>query len=221
MATEDLTGFTEVDGGGDLTVTASKVDVATQANNVNNYVHESKSIGTSDFDWDFEHNVTAVSGTYSTGWFVGCSTTTGTLENGFSIGCVFDSTSITPYLADYDDSVNVDASTAGSNLSLSTLYYSSLSRVGNTLTWDIYTDSGRTSLSQSISMTISNTTASYDEAYAESSYNWGDTSATTYFVQNLDYKEGGGGGRIMGSLAGVGGLAGAGGIAGIGGGLAG
>ena len=73
MATEDFTTFTEVDGGADITVTTSKIDVVTQPNNVANYVYESKSVGTANFDWDFEHNVTALAGSNPDAFFVSLS----------------------------------------------------------------------------------------------------------------------------------------------------
>ena len=193
MAIEDFTTFTEVDGGSDLTVTSSKIDVVAQPNNVANYVYKSKSVGTSNFDWDFEHNVTALTGSNPDAFFVALSDQIAELNNGFSLSTSFDSNNYTPYVSDVDDLGNFDAFTAGSNLTTNTFYYSSFSRSGNTAVWDVYSNSGRTTLVQSISLSISNTTASYQYAYGTSAYNWGDTSTATYFVQNLDYKEAAGG----------------------------
>ena len=68
MATQDLTLWTEVDGGGNLTVTAPKADVVTQSNNVDNYVYDDRGAGyySGDFDHDFELYVSAASGTNTT-----------------------------------------------------------------------------------------------------------------------------------------------------------
>ncbi len=188
MAIEDLTTWTEVDGGGDLTVTSSKIDVVTQANNVTNYVYKSLSLGTADYDHDFECYVSVASTGTPTLFFYGVSTGIATLDVGFSISCYVETGSLTPYITDIDSGGTWTTFTAGSNLTISTLYYCTFKRVGNTATWDIYSDSSRTTLVQSISMAISNNTQSYQYVYAESSYNWADASTFSYYVQNVDLK---------------------------------
>ena len=190
MSTEDLTTWVETDGGGDLTVTASKVDVVTQLNNVTNRVTLDRGAGyySGDFDHDFEHNITAASGE-PTAFFIGVSTGLADLRTGFSLACYFETGNLTPYLVDQDSGAATDAFDGGSNLSGATLYYSSLSRVGNTLYWDIYSNSSRTTLVQTMTIAIVNTSENYRYAYAMSGDNDGSSTSFTYFVQNIDFKE--------------------------------
>ena len=60
MATEDLTTYTEVDAGNDITVTIPKADVVAMPCNVVSYVSGDKGVG---HFGDFEHQFTVHLGT--------------------------------------------------------------------------------------------------------------------------------------------------------------
>ena len=198
MATKDLTTLTEVDGGGDLTVTTTKVDVVSQAGNVENYVYDDRGAAyySGDFDHDFEFYLTTVNAS-SAGFLIGVSDQIGTLQNGTTLACAFNSSSLVPYLLDIDSGGNLDLAQTGSALSLATLYYCTFKRVGNALTWILYSDSGRSTIVQTITGTIVNTSQTYQYFYAQSAYNVSDGNTSTYYVQNIDYKEAAGGATAL------------------------
>jgi len=190
MVNVDLTTFTEVDNGADLTVTIAKVDVLNQAGNVENYVYVDRGAAyySGDFDHDFEHYVSVVNNT-AAGAFIGVSDQIGTMQAGPSFFTAINSVGLLPYLIEVNIAGNLDLIVAGSALTIDTLYYSTFKRVGNTLTWDIYTDSDRTSLHQSLTGTIVNTSQTFQYFYAQSAYNVSDANTASYYVQNVDYKE--------------------------------
>ncbi|HFD32032.1 MAG TPA: hypothetical protein ENJ28_04890 [Gammaproteobacteria bacterium] len=191
MATEDLTTYTEVDGNGDLTVTTSKVDFTTMPANVTDYLYDDKGAShwSGDFNIDFDFELTATNGANVQGILTSISNTVGIPNDSTSFMTYFETSSLTPYLADIDSAGNWDSWAGGSNLSLNTIYYCTLSRTGNTLDWDIYSNSSRTTLVQNITIAITNTAQTFRYVYPVSSIAIGDGSDVTGYVQNLDLNE--------------------------------
>jgi len=192
VAIENLATYTEVDAGNDLTVTTTKVDFDTMAANVVDYLYDSKGAAhwSGDFSIDFEHLHSAASGGFSSNFGVSVADSIGDLWTvGTCLSTYVEVTTYLPYVADIDGTGTWDAWTAGSGLTVDTLYYSTFSRTGNTLDWDIYSDSDRTTLVQNITLTIVNTSQTFEYMYAVSSIDVGEVDTITGYVQNIDLKE--------------------------------
>jgi len=195
---EDFTGYTEVDTGAVLTVTSDTVAFSSMARDNSAYVYDDKGVG--HFDGDFEHLLdTICSSVTDVAWY-----------------CVWmvsnDASSYANHVTnDYDlhaarwkgdtrafsiiewngASATTDTSTT---LSTGTRYYLKVKRdeaVGTygTLYLYIYTDSGRTSLSDTLSITLTETN---DWRYIYGINNKDDAADTHYAsgdVKNLDLQE--------------------------------
>jgi len=182
----------QVDNGSDLTIDSTSVSFDTMAQNVVDYVADDKGSGhfSGDFNFESEFIVTAATASDSRVFYHSLSNNLGALSaQTHSLLALVTGASATPTIADIDDAGATDMSSTGSALSLNTRYYDIFKRVGNTLTWEIYTNSGRTALDQSVSGTIVNTSYTYQYFYAMSSR--ADSGAATISgdIQNIDLQE--------------------------------
>jgi len=196
MATENLTTYTEVDAGGDLTVTSTRVTHTTMGANVVNYLYDSKGAAhwSGDFVIDFEHYHSQANGGFSSAFLASISDTLGDLYTvGTCLGTYVEGTGFTPYVMDIDSAGNWDAFSSASNLTADTLFYSTMTRDGNTLYWDIYNDSARTDLFDFANITIVNTSQTFEYMFATSSINFAEANTISGYVQNIDLNEVGAG----------------------------
>jgi len=189
---EDFTGYTEVDSAGDLTVTASKIDVSSMRQDAVSYVRDDKGAG---HFGDFEHlfKVVATSGDGETALMVVWGVTNGasTLMDVITanVGLVIygfrdPSNNFELRIKDYDsdsyDSYDLDWGT----------YWCTVERDSTTGTNKIYDDAERTSLVDTLSCTVAVTT--YQYIFGLMSYNNpGGSPAITGSVEDLDLQEGG------------------------------
>ncbi len=193
--TEDFTEFTEVDSGGDITITASKMDVDTMPKGANSYTY--KSYGAGHFG-DFDHLLDVYTGNEDTGaWgnYAGCWAvvdTPGTKADaeythneGIYLFVLRPDASRKFTLVDYSN----DEDDSG-GISVNTKYYLTISRSSTTATCLIYTDSGRTNLHDTLSITCGIT--AYEYAQGVCSQEQSGNNEASYYIENLDLQEGGG-----------------------------
>lgn len=194
MATEDLTTYTEVDPNSDLTVTASKIQVDTMGSNYDVYLRADKGV---DHFGDFEHLVTAEftsnnGTTYCLNGYWGLTSSAGivslvdmnTANEGLLAYEIWTGSVIELVLKDYTND-NVDIWTGAS---FATPYYMTIERFSTTLTCKIYSDSSRTTLVDTLSITCS--TDLYRYIFATMGH--GETTsgrAYSGYVDNLDLQE--------------------------------
>jgi len=203
-ATEDFTTYTETDPTSKITVTAAKVDVAAIAEETTAYV--SKDYTSAHFAGDFTHyvevyqNSSTVTGIASVVWGLSNSsfiTVAGTNPVGTTINHhlrMYEETASAAslFLGAYNGSTVTDTNLT---LSLNTPYYLTVVRdeaVGSfgTLYCYIYSDSGRTTLVDTLTVTIP--TAKTDFQYLTAFGNWGSAAGSytwTGYIQNLDLNE--------------------------------
>jgi len=192
--TEDFTEFTEVDSDGDITITASKMDVDTMSKGADSYTY--KSHGASHFG-DFDHLLdvyTGNEGTEGYGNRAGCwavvdnpgnySDAKYTHHEGIYVWVVHPDASRIFTLIDYSN--NEDDS---GGISVNTKYYLTISRSNTTATCLIYTDSGRTNLHDTLSITCG--TTAYEYVQGVCSQDQGSANEASYYIENLDLQEGG------------------------------
>jgi hypothetical protein len=188
---EDFTTYTEVDGGGDLTVIANKITVASQARNVDNYVYDDKGV---DHFGDFEHLISAKLTTTvdgSTGGVWALSNSIDDLLGLFSndVIALYNNTASGAnrfIFVQYTGGV-LDGSDAYLTAAVGTQYWFTLSRSGTSLQCLIYDDVDRTSLVDTLSFTGGTTTQRY--AYGATSYNSGSPILISYEVSDFDLQE--------------------------------
>jgi len=203
MATEDFSTYTEVDENSDYTVTAPKIDITSITRASTSYVYDDK--GAAHFAGDFDHNVE---------YYVGSGTTDGERTNiwamsndigdqaaldaaNVSFFCASmgkESASLLKRLYEYDGSteyIDTDNDTA---VAVDTLTYATLLRdeaVGTygTLYFYHYTDSGRTTLVSTQSITLHSSTKDFQYVYGTMSDGRTGTNTYTGYVQDLDLQE--------------------------------
>lgn len=188
MAVEDFTTYTETDPGAGLSVTATKITATSAANSENHHV--TKDAGAGHFG-NFTHLVTFREDSNTGTTYFGIealANVSGNLEtinsNGSGIQLAYQSESgNTLYLSDVG-TLNEDFS---STISAATTYYLTFSRSGTTATCAIYTDSGRTSLLDTISIICSSTTFRY--ANMATGLGYGVSGVFSGYVENLDLQE--------------------------------
>lgn len=200
-ATEDFTTYTETDPTAKITVTATKVDVAAIAEETTAYV--SKDYGSAYFSADFTHlvevyqNSSTVTGIASIVWGLSNTayvTVAGSNPIGSTISHsirMYEETAATAslFLRAYNGSSVDDSNTS---LSLNTPYYLTIVRdesIGTygTLYCYIYSDSGRTTLVDTLTVAIP--AAKVDFQYLTAFGNWGSVAGSytwTGYIQNLD-----------------------------------
>lgn len=187
-ATEDLTTYDETDSASDITVTATKADVSTMARTAVSCVdYDFGSSYFGDFDIDFEFYIDAAVHSTNASW--GGLIAVGNTDN------------ITDSTADPSDLYVAAVSTATDTFRVAlvqngtlddtslcvvdTLYYCTLARSGTVDTLTIYSDAGRTTvvdtltLDESIDLLMQYLSVSF-------SRNGTGTEAITYYVQNLE-----------------------------------
>lgn len=160
---EDLTTFTEVDSDGDITITADSCAYDTMRRDAVSYVYKDYGAGYfGDFSIDFEFAISAQS--LANNMIFGLSNTIGTLtdhdtaNDGLTILGYHSGSSIGVYLVDYPTANNDSYTTAGSAIGP---IYATFVRSGTTATFYIYSDSNRSVLVDTLTVTCSNTTYRY------------------------------------------------------------
>lgn len=204
MATENFTTYTETDPGGKITVTSSKVDVATLLDSEVSRVY--KDAGVNHFAGDYEHLVTVycssatVTGLSNVVWAVANVSNGDVALNGFGNDAnwlrMYEETGSTASLYLQENDGGSSYTDTNTSLSLSTPYYLKIKRdesIGTygTLYCYIYSDSGRTSLVDTLSITLHTSKKDYQYVYAHAGWNSeaGSYSWTGY-TENLDLQEG-------------------------------
>ncbi len=207
MAIEDLSTYTEVDPNGDLTITSSKCDISTMASNIDVYLRADKGAG---HFGDFEHLVTAEFTSAGSTWplniFWALTSSTGvvsltdmaTVDEGLRAYNKWTGSAIEHVLVD-DTNGNYDI---WAGASFATPYYMTIERTSTTMTCKIYSDSSRTTLLDTLSLTCG--TQSYRYIFATMGHGAtnGGRSYTGY-VEDLDLQEAGSVVAVEGSLAAV------------------
>lgn len=204
MAYIDFTTFTEVDPGTKIAVTSTKIDVTTMLDSDDARVY--KDMGAGHFSGDYEHLITVycnsstVTGLANLVWAVS-NTTTGEIA-GSGVGNdanwlrMYEETASTASLFFQENDGGSTYTDTNTSLSLNTPYYLKVKRdeaVGTygTLYCYIYSDSGRTTLVDTLTVTIHTSKKDYQYIYGyagwgseEGSYSW------TGYTENLDLQEG-------------------------------
>ena len=195
---EDLTTWTEVDGGSDLAVTTSKVAVTDQPMNVDNYVHKDCGVDASgatfDIDWKLVLAIPSAWSAYAVGLCVSNVLddlqywTTNTSQ---AVSLWFEETPgpTNFYLWDHEDGSNDFY--AGN--APQTIYWT-LERTSETaIQARAYSDAARTSLTDTISTTITSGRR-YRYILATNSKNTGSATPTwSYDVEDITIQAGFGG----------------------------
>ena len=194
MATEDFTTYTEVDPDTALTVTTSNIDATNQEGDTDAYVRDSK--GANHFG-DFEHlvenllNSSTSNGANCVIWGItdGSSTSAecDTANEGILVTQTNNGGNYTQIACrDYTND-NSDSSLSGLK-GLDYHYYLTIERSSTTFTVKIYSDSGRSVLEDTLTITCGTDTYEYIYGYA----NRGSGGGSTYIysdVWDLDLQE--------------------------------
>ena len=192
MAVENFTTYTEVDEGGDITVTASKCDVDTMRRDALSYVR--KDMGAGHFG-DFEHLVTcrmtaAAQDGQANIWGMSNGSNTdaalATNNDGMRVCFYQGAVNYVLILADWVNAVG-DPSVP---LVLGTIYYLTIRRSGTDLTCEIYDDSDRTNLIDTLAVACSVTTFRYIFGLMSEDLDDSGDATITCYSENLELKEG-------------------------------
>jgi len=193
-ATEDFTTYTEQDEGADLTVTSTRVTGTSMETNGDKF-YVQKDFGASHFT-DFSHLLTVTQTADSTDslwgvWAMG--NVSGDLED-----LNVNGTGLQLFYLDNDQlgiyDISTDSYDESTGLSNSTVYYLTISRSGTTFTCQIYSNSGRTTLVDTISITSVSTAFRYLKVVAGLDIAGVGKTASGY-VENLDVQEAAGSAR--------------------------
>ena len=188
-AVEDFTTYTEVDSDAKVTVTSSRVTWASaNSRNVAYSVYSDK--GSGHFG-DFTHLITGFSSAMNNtgaqplfGWEL-ISNSTGDQRAvdlaGSGLELYLYTTSYHIYIEDAGGTNDFYDGAA------STVYYCTFSRSGTTLQCLIYSDSGRTTLLDTLSTTCTATTFQYVNVGA--SYDTNESANSSGYIENLDLQE--------------------------------
>lgn len=193
MAIEDFTTYTEVDPADDLTVTASKID-GVQVSRMNDvYVYDDKTanhFNALDIDYEYFND----SNSFMWGAVVGVGVTQTTVDelNGW----------VSPDCGMYSDAqvggVRIflirgffTASDSVTGLSQDTIYYNTFVRAADsdTVLLEIYSDSGRTSLVDTLSVAGYGTGTKWRYVYGYVNAAGGTAEPFEGFIQNMDLNE--------------------------------
>lgn len=201
---EDFTTYTITDPG-PLTVTSTKVDVATLLDSQVARVY--KDMGAGHFSGDYEHLITVycnsstITGLCNVVWGVANVNNGDVALNGFGNDSnwlrMYEETASTASLFLQESDGGLTYTDTNTSLSLDTPYYLKCKRdesVGTygTIYCYIYSDSGRTSLVDTLSVTLHTSKKDYQYVYAHAGWNAeaGSYSWTGY-TENLDLQEAG------------------------------
>ena len=192
---EDFTTYTEVDEGGDITVTSTKCDVSTMIRNVVSYVR--KDMDANHFTGNFEHLITASVGTFDNnayiGWW-GVSDGNSTYSDmksgsdGYGVGSYGGGGTANLELTSLEDGETYDEFTGGAEGST---WYLTIERSSTTLTCKIFSDAGRTLLEDTLTLTVTATAFRYIMAIFSADSDWNADHVGTGYSENLDLQEGG------------------------------
>jgi len=193
MAIEDFTTYTEVDSGGDITVTASKIDVSSMQKQATSYVY--KDYGAGYFDTSLEHDVDITIASASAGAWGGYWAVNNTAETmvqmdtnnrgiaGFLYRFTGAPLNYGLYIRAFDNANDSDNMQIG--LAVPYERYLTIKRIGTTVTVDIYTDASRTTKEDTITCTSS--ANNYSKIFGcVSNGTAGQTQAYTYDMENLN-----------------------------------
>ena len=193
MATENLTTYTEVDSGADITVSASAAQFDTMRRDAVSYVYKDFGAGYfSNFDIDFEFEITSVSGNSGVTVLCAVSNTIGTLQDfidntdGIDALAFSNTGNLEILLTDRSNS-NEDSYIDGGTSS--NLLYCTMQRIGTTTTLRIYSDSGRTTLVDTLSITCETETKRYFYALISRDSASAATDTQTGYTQNFEISD--------------------------------
>lgn len=204
MATEDFTAYTEVDPNSRITVTSSRVTWASLPRNEDAYVYADKGVG--HFAGDFEHLLTIrdemsgdatglvafyvlanavddVFALYFSHRLVQLDVINGTIRLGCGNSSSFPLDFTSAYGGAFTRYLEIERD-------------ESIGTYG-TMYCRIYTDSGRTMLEDTLSITLTTEKTDWRYVYPCATSNSGTTVARSGFSENLDLQEGGGGGGAI------------------------
>ena len=157
MANLDLTTFTEVDSAGDITVTSAQAAFDTMRRDAVSYVYDDLGAGYfTDFHLEFEVKIDSVSGFTGHVLLAGISNTVGTFDDQLTAndGIMFTVYSDSGALRfDLDCRSTDDTDSYVDGGTSSNLLYCTFERVGTAATIKIYSDCGRTTLVDTLSIT--------------------------------------------------------------------
>ena len=207
MAVENFTTYTEVDSAGDITITSTKVDISTMRRDADSSVYKDFSANHfGNFSHDLEIYWSAYSGQYPIllNWHVS-DITAATLQGitdsgGFGVGFYHDTSNMLVTLENRSDS----DSDSWNGPTVDTLYYITIERSTgpDALECLIYSDSGRTTLIDTLTVTYNSTTWRYLGACGSADSGAIPDSTLSCYCQNLDINEAAGGNAPTADLQG-------------------
>lgn len=183
---EDFTTYTEVDAGGKLTVISSKITAANLLRNEDSYVYKDYTAGFFNaLDIDFEVFISSVSDAGQ-----------GIAVMGLTVSIVNDTTAWGTsdigvlFLAETTIRLirgNQVAFDSSITLTVNTLYYCTLARTASsdTVTCTIYSDAGRTSVVDTLSISGYGTGTTYRYLYGLASFNTVEAVRFDGYIQNM------------------------------------
>lgn len=165
MAILNLTTFTEVDSAGDLTVTSAACQFSSMQRDADSYVYWNYGAGfLTNFRVNLEFQITNVSGNAGTAVLVAISDTIGSLQDtitatdGIDILAYANSGDMQIHMTDRSNS-NTDFYTIGGTSTA--VLYCTFERKGTTATFKIYSDSNRSTLVDTLTITCESTAKRY------------------------------------------------------------
>jgi len=194
MAVEDFTTYTETDPGSDITVTSTKIDCINFDDSQTYNVYKDK--GTDHFnalDVDFETYLSSSSTSnaqFGPGFVNTATPATETRANLATTDCwnvIYVSGTVRIYLI----RGAFVANDSYQSLSANTTYYCTYTRTASsdTVTLKIYSDSGRTSLIDTLSVSGFGTSTKWQYMYGLLMHTGSDGANNTGYIQNIDLNE--------------------------------
>ena len=186
MATEDFTTYTEVDPNGRVAVTASKLDVNGMLRNEDAYVYANKDADF--FGATFDHDLTVTRASADQSFLVGVWCLSNTVDDLYALyigteqalTVSFFNKSIFLRECEQNDTDSYVGTVNGG------IYYLTIERTGETvLDVRIYSDSGRTTLTDTISVAVPYGRR-YQYIFGTNSWNDGRTEVGSLDVENLN-----------------------------------
>ena len=193
-AVEDFTTYTETDSAGHLTVTSTKATIA--SGNDNNIYNLFKDFGADYFNaLDIDFTIRLTTGV-TTDAIVGIAVINSATPTTETMGGTLTSTDISVAQYWYNTTAiwlsrgnfGGIADTTGGVLALNTDYYCTLIRSASsdTVTLEIYSDSGRTTLIDTLSVSGYGTGTKWQYMYGFMNANFGASDTLNGFVENMD-----------------------------------
>lgn len=196
MTYEDFTTFTEVDGYGVITITETQISVDNQRNDDDGRVWKDY---TADHFGDFEHLVSFYTGEDTANvktkgyWTI----TTGLRTSTKAMNTANDGIIVSKYQgADYKRFHIIDYTNDNSDqwdgYAANTWYYATIERSSTTGTCKIYSNSARTVLVDTLSITVNETAHRYLYGFINSDSSVGGATTGDLYIKDLDLQEGNG-----------------------------